>query len=189
MTKPIKRAVRPASQANPTPQPVASDESLPLAADTLFGSPSNELILRDGFKVEVGYGKTRHIGLLLKFFNTLMTKMDPQQIAELVKLISQRQIVAVEEGKKPSEVSVDDLVTKAFGNGSLLLTLLHSVNDLMPEVVGSLSNVTAERYEDLDIDEGMRVVTAVFMMNYSFFSRNLPLVFRGFLVQLNEKTK
>lgn len=179
MSKPnvVKRPVRAAKEEG---------NNLAGAVETLFGSADAPVLLRSGKTVVVQQGKVRHLGLLLEFFNVLVSRMDRQQITTLVALYEDRK-KAEEFKKKVSaalqagetlpdapEQSTESLVDKAFDRSALLLTLLNCVNDVLPKIISGMSNVTAEEFDDLDLDEGAAVAYAVFTVNYGFFSRNLP---------------
>ena len=175
-------------QVKKRPEQAAKQEGSDLAGavETLFGSADAPVNLRSGKTVVVQQGKVRHLGLLLEFFNVLVSRMDRQQIVTLVALYEDRQKSAAFEVKvraamaageplpEPPDQSTDSLVDKAFERSSLLLTLLNCVNDVLPKIIAGMSNVTAEEFYDLDLDEGAAVAYAVFTVNYSFFSRNLP---------------
>lgn len=162
-----------------TPKSVApSADSLVSAAETLFGTVDKPLVLRGGRQVLVQQGKTRHVGILLRFFNALIDKLDRTQIVTLVTMIQEAGSGGSAEAK-----DVESLVTKAFDKSALVLTLLHAVNDVLPEVITAMSNLSKEDFLDLDLDEGGLVAYTVFALNYDFFSRNLPAVLRVSLAQ------
>ena len=170
MNKPLRvRAPRPAEP---------SADTLVSAAETLFGTADKPLVLRDGRNVLVQQGKTRHVGILLNFFNALITKLDREQIVTLVTMIQGAGV-----GGEADAKDIDSLVAKAFDKSALVLTLLHAVNDVLPEVITAMSNLSKDDFLDLDLDEGGLVAYTVFALNYDFFSRNLPAVLRVSLAQ------
>lgn len=155
--------------------PIAAD--LTKAADVLFTDTPSALTLRDGTLVTVSTAKARHAGLLLDFFHVLVNKMDRAQIVQLVTIIEERKKGA---GDTKEPESVDTLVNKVFDRSTLLVTMFHAVYDILPKVVGAMSNISAERFEDLDLDEACMVTYRVFADNYAFFSQNLPVMARVF---------
>lgn len=176
-----RRRVSPPSKAGDTESPSGSD--LASAAEILFGSAEQPIVLRDGRKVVVQAGKVKHVGLLLDFFNALIENLDKKDIITLVSLIEQRQTGA----EALAGLSVEKLVGMAFDRSSLLVALFQATYHVLPPIVGSLTNLSREEFDELDVDEGAVVAVAVFQLNYSFFSRNLPAAMRGFLALAAKK--
>jgi len=183
-----------------------SESQLGRAADSLFSAATNPVILNDGSKVEVFPCKTRHVGLLLLLFNTILARMDRTQMVELVKLIAKAQEKKIGEGGKLSDLFIQDvvdakgepipedvqmagLVNQVFTGGELLLTLFYAAYETLPAVVEQLSDMTKEAFLDTDPDDGMKIAGAIFAMNYGFFSRSLPRAFPGFVALLMQKAR
>lgn len=185
MVKKVQR--RPSALAAQQPANETS-AALTSASDKLFNDASAALTLRDGTVLVVNHAKTRHVGLMLDFFHALVKALSKDQLVKLVSLIEERRTGKKVEGEDAKQDSVEDLVTKVFDKTDLFITLFHAVYGVLPTLVASLSNISPEKFEDLDADEGMAVTYRIFADNYGFFSRNLPLMARVFFQLVAEKT-
>ena len=170
--------------------PEAEDTSIIGAAEVLFGTDENPLPLRDGKKLVIKTGKVAHVGLLLQFFNALVQNMSREDIVTLVQLIEERkkkELEAQQQGLPLEEVTIEQLVEKAFNRSSLLVSVFNATVTTLPAIVSALTPLTREEWDDLDFDEGMLVAVTIFQVNYSFFSRNLPHAMRVFLALAAKK--
>lgn len=180
MVKPVvKRPAKAEAENLPEATEGAGEQSLAATASVLFEDTPDTVTLRSGKVVNIQNGKTRHVGLLLNFFNVLVSRMPREQIVTLVSLIQERGA----KGTPAEAKEVDTLVSEAFDKSSLFITLMQAVFDVLPGIIESMSNLTEDEYLNLDMDEGAAVAVAVFNLNYRFFSQNLPPVLRLFLAQ------
>lgn len=171
----------PPAVSTPVESPRDADQ-LADAAEALFGTEEQPVILRDGRKIVIERGKVKHFGLILSFFDALVDRMSQQDVVTLVTLIEENF-----NGGATTALTVEDLVRQVFDRSSLVLQLLHSTVDVLPRLVESMSVLTAEEFDALDMDEGMLVAFAVFQVNWDFFSRNLPLAMKRSLPLLARK--
>lgn len=174
----------------PRKAPAAADKSvaqaseegaLAQAADVLFGTDENPLVLRDGKRISVARAKVAHVGLLLHFFNLLVANLSKEDIVTLVTLIEETRT-----GVKP-DLSIEALVGQAFGRSSLLVSVFQATYEAMPKIVTALTPLTEEQWSNLDMDEGVLLAVSVFQVNYHFFSQNLPHAMRVFLALAAKK--
>lgn len=178
-TRPPRKAIAAVADA-----PKASKtEETPLAdaAEVLFGTDENPLVLRDGKKITVSRAKVAHVGLLLHFFNLLVSNLSKEDIITLVTLIEEKRT-----GKKP-DLSIEALVGQAFGRSSLLVSVFQATYEAMPKIVTALTPLTEDEWSGLDMDEGVLLAVSVFQVNYHFFSQNLPHAMRVFLALAAKK--
>lgn len=171
--------------------PGADKNDLSAAADVLFGTEENPILLRDGRTIIIGTGKIAHVGLLLSFFNALVEELSKDDIITLVKLIEEQRTkeqAAKKEGAVPPvPKTIEDLVQQAFSRSSLLVAVFQATNRTLPAIVAALTKLTKEEYENLDMDEGILLAVSIFQLNYSFFSRNLPHAVKVFLALAGKK--
>lgn len=133
--------------------------------------------------VEFTEAKMRHIPIIIKFFNSVAQSVDKDGMTKLVKMISQRQIAAIQQGANPDDIPMPehDLVVQAFGNLDILQHILVSVAEQLPALVASLTNVTAEEYEDMTPDHGVAVLFGIIVLNYGFFTNKIVPTLRVLL--------
>lgn len=179
-TRPNRKPL-PAPAASAEPQAAVEDTSLADAADVLFGTEENPVELRGGEKIVVSRAKVAHVGLLLGFFNALVANMSKDDIITLVTLIEERRT------KVKKDLTIDGLVEQAFSRSSLLVSVFQATYETLPGIVTALTPLTKERWNDLDMDEGIILAVSVFQVNYHFFSRNLPHAMRVFLALAAKK--
>lgn len=148
---------------------------LAAAADVLFGTEENPLVLRNGEKLVVKTARVAHVGLLLHFFNCLVANLSKEDIITLVTLIEERRT-----GVSP-DLDVEQLVGQAFGRSSLLVSVFQATYEAMPKIVTALTPLSQEQWENMEMDEGILLAVSIFQVNYGFFSRNLPHAMKGFL--------
>lgn len=156
-------------------EPLGRQDDLAAAADVLFGTEENPLVLRSGEKIVVKTARVAHVGLLLHFFNALVTNLSREDIITLVTLIEERRT-----GASPT-LDVEQLVAQAFGRSSLLVSVFQATYEAMPRIVTALTPLTQEQWENMEMDEGILLAVSIFQVNYGFFSRNLPHAMKGFL--------
>lgn len=179
-TRPNRKPLA-APVARAEPQTAVEDTSLADAADVLFGTEENPVELRGGEKIVVSRAKVAHVGLLLGFFNALVANMSKDDIVTLVTLIEEQRT------KVKKDLTIDGLVEQAFGRSSLLVSVFQATHQAMPDIVSALTPLSKERWDNLDMDEGILLAVSIFQVNYHFFSQNLPHAMRGFLALAAKK--
>lgn len=179
-----------------------------ITASALFADDANNVTLNDGRVVNVRRGKAKHLPLLIRLFKTLLANMSEKEMVSLVGILSDRQRALLQKGIDPvkapassladtteeirasiNEYFGDDAVKKAvhnaFSNSSLIMTMFGAVAEVLPDMVEGLTdNLTKDDYEDLDVDEAIRVVASIVMVNYGFFSKSLPPIIRSFMGEM-----
>lgn len=156
-----------------------------LVADTLFSDGDNTVTLRGGRTVTVKPAKMKQLSLVMKLFQRLLESLDKHQLADLIDLVSFAQKAAIDRGDDPRKVDVsflasEQVVEKAFGNISLLMGLVITAIDMVPALAEAFCDLSVDEYGDLDADEGTKIIGAVFLLNYHFFSQSLPPMLMAF---------
>ncbi len=189
-TRSLSRPPRRGAPQEPEPEPeseapATANQDLALAATSLFGGTTNRVTLRSGEVVTVYPAKVRQLSMVIDLFSRIVLSLDQEALGALVTMISDEQKKAIADGKDPNSIDMGELaqakmVRTAFGNVSLLRQLFMSVMDGLPELVVSFTSMSAESFQDLEIDEGMLVMGGIFMLNYSFFTQKLPPMLTAF---------
>lgn len=175
-----------ATKSNPAQQAQSSvanvgGNDLSLAVNAIFESDSTDIPLIIGGKpriVQIKPARMKTLSVITNFFDEVLGRLNQKQIEAIVNALITHQRKKIAAGEDPNQIDLsilerDDIVEKAFGNASILLTLFGAASDGLPKVVEVFSNVSAQEYEDFDIEVGVVIATAIFVRNYSFFSRNL----------------
>lgn len=165
----------------------AESKSLQDATETLFGTAENPLILCDGKTIVIGPAKTKHLGILLDFFFAILVRMNKEQLVAIVETIEKhiRKNARLTDGTK-EPVSLEEVIGTILGRGSLILSLFHATFEVLPTLVEAVANISGEEFGELDTDEGVLVAATVFMVNYDFFSRNLPLALQALAARASD---
>jgi len=183
---------------NPEATHEETPDDLVAASRVIFQQNLAEFPLESGKVIKIKPAKVGQLSVIMEFFNALINRVDPQQLATLVAFIAERQKAAIARGDNPyaldlrteiatmlmegTGVEVDSLVVakKALGQSSMMLSMMSAVLELIPTVIPAFCNVSKEEWDDLEIDEAMVVVGSIFMVNYSFFMQRLLPVLTGF---------
>lgn len=163
---------------------VTSD--LILAASAIFGGSSNSVPTRAGKHAIVKPATMAQLPPILRFFQGVMSGLDPVSLGALVDLVASAQKKAISEGKDPNKMDLTELtgeavVRKAFGNVNLVTALFASVAEELPALIPEFTNLTTEEYLSMDPDEGIVLTVGIFTANYDFFSQKLPPILTAFM--------
>lgn len=160
---------------------------LSLAATALFGGVSNSVPLKSLNRTTIiKQASMKQLPLVIGFFRDVMNGLDKDCLAALVELMADRQTEALQAGKDPSKVSVEEvatvtLVNKAFNNVNLITVLLSSTLESLPKVIPAFTDLTEDEFGSLAPEEGMLIAGGIFMVNYSFFTQSLPPLLTAFM--------
>ena len=120
-------------------------QSLEQTIDTIAAIPS-VVELSDGRKVAILKVKVAHLSHMIRFVNKVVTQL------------------GVNSG---GEVSVD------LTNPATLLTMLSDLPDDVAHIASLLTDLPAGELEQLGVDDGLTVVTAIITVNHDFFMKNV----------------
>lgn len=139
-------------------------------------------------RVEFRVAKMKDLPKLMNFFKEAMSALGEEQLHLVIKGIADLQNRFAAPGVDPVQEAMDEVaqevaldeeeaqygaVHRILGNANVLLLLATSLAELLPKFVSSFSDITEDEYGELDIDWGIRVTSAVLLLNYSFFTRSL----------------
>lgn len=159
---------------------------LELAATTVFGGTSNQVVLKSINKTAtIKQATMRQLPIILAFFRDVMAGMDQECLSSLVDMIADHQKSALAAGADPNKVDVaglstNDLVHKTFGNVNLITMLLSATLTSLPSLSAAFTDLTEDEFGDLPPEEGMLIVGGIFMANYGFFTQSLPPLLTAF---------
>jgi hypothetical protein len=175
---------QPAAPATDEPHDELTD--LSLATGTLFDKSFTEPTLSNGRKPKVRPATMEHLGLIIDFFKDILGAIDQKQMSALVQLIVAMQTKNIVEGKDPNQIDLslltsEDVVTKAFGQASVLLTMFAACANRLPKLAAAFSDVSEAEYKKLEVDDGVLLTVAIVVVNYGFFTRRLPPILTGFI--------
>jgi hypothetical protein len=184
MAEPPPRAKAPAA---PEDSPHDELADMTLAANTLFDYDSfAQPTLSNGKRPQIRPAQMQHLSLIIGFFKDILSAIDQKQMSALIEFVVKLQTKAIVEGKDPNKIDLalltsDEVVTKAFGQASLILTMFAACADRLPALAAAFSDISAEEYRKLSIDDGVMLTAAILVVNYGFFTRRLPPILTGFI--------
>lgn len=149
---------------------VEGPEGLSKAAKALFDTAEDRIKLRDGTVVTVSVAEFRHVGLILSFFETLVTNLSRDDLIAVVKLIEDR--ASKDKDKPIDKPEVDELVQQALGRSSLITKLATATFVVLPSMAEGLSDLPQGKFNTLKLDEAALVAYFIFARNWDFFSQS-----------------
>jgi hypothetical protein len=156
---------------------------------TTFKVPSSGKI------VKIGAATMESLSLVMEFFKLVAGALETHQMATLIDLVGDEQKKLIARGIDPRKANLNDLataelVTKAFGNISIISVLMAALFDHLPKFAVAFTDLSEEEFKKLEYDEGVLVVMGIFVLNYHFFIRRLLPMCVGFIrstVSANQK--
>ncbi len=186
-----------ASKAAQHPDGVGADDTLIRTARAIFNEQISEFPLpaaegRPAMVVTFQHAKMRHLEPTMQFFERISMSLDPSILTEIVSMISERQIKALSEGKPANAFDItglgtEEIISKALGKTTLFLAIMRAVTRELPTLAPVFTNLTAEQFGELDVDEGSVVALGIFVTNYRFFTRNLLPTLMDFIASVARK--
>lgn len=157
-----------------------------LAAASIFGGNSNMVPTSVGKPAIIKPATMAQFPPILRFFQGVISGLDPQALGALVDLVASAQKKAINDGEDPNKLDLSELtgeavVRKAFGNVNLVTALFAAVADELPLLVPEFTNLTTEEYLSMAPDEGIVLTVGIFTANYDFFSQKLPPILTAFM--------
>ena len=131
-----------------------------------------------GLEVTFYPAKFRHLDEITQLYATVISGLTNTELTSMMQTVSKKQESLINEGVSPYMTDPVGLVQQVMGGGgALTLKLLHGLTDVTPKLVDMFTSLSAEEFKDLEMDEVMIVVYAIFARNYNFFiQRLLPLI-------------
>lgn len=167
------------------------ESDLSAAIDQLFTSDSPLYQLKSGERVRFKRAGIVQLGKLSTLFQTLMDKVDPAQINRFLELIAMEQSRLIQNGESAHSLNMNtvaaELLEKALGNQSLLLTIFAACAEQLPVAVELFSDISAEKYADLELDEQLILAAGVIAANYGFFTQSLPHIIKNVFAGLQRR--
>lgn len=154
--------------------------SIAAAAKAIFTRLDTSFTTSAGKVVHIQQAKTRHFSFAVNFFDALNERVDPERLFKLYKAFGEEQIKADMEKREISEERRVELVRAAFGNASILLTVLKGVSDHLPALVSVFTNLSVEEVDDLEVEDLLIVIGQIALVNYSFFTQTLQPILHAF---------
>lgn len=185
----VAAAKQKAAEQNPqTPEAASSNANdLALAARSIFLGGQTSFALNSGRVVNVEPAKMKHLPFIMEFFGALTARIDSDQLIEIINTVADKQKLAMAAGKSPHEINLEelatkDLVNKLVGRSSLVMTLLGAVTAELPKLAPVFTNLSADEYGDLSMEEGALVAGGIFLVNYRFFTQSLRPILGEFII-------
>jgi hypothetical protein len=179
-----KTVAKAAAQAASSATAPAEAQTLVAAADVLFGTAENPLTLSDGREIVVKKGQVQHLGLLLAFFNSLVSHMSREDLVVLIQLIQEQKAKA--DGTWAG-VDLVTIVEQVYGRAGLVTTIFQATYDVLPKIVAAMTTVKESEFVTMELPDGIALAFTIFEVNYDFFSRNLPMAIKASLGRAVQK--
>ncbi len=172
-----------------TKEVAAVEVSLESVVDQLFNGGLTTLTLANGQIVTFQQAKFKQIAAVTRLFSELLALIPREQFSVLLGLVVEAQIGSMAQGKAATDMSLNTnkIIESALGENSLLLTIFASCLDILPQFVPQFCNMSAEQFEQLDLEEAVLVATGVVATNYGFFTQKLPPLLKSILSGWNKK--
>lgn len=171
---------------NKTASGPASDSMVPTAtalfSDGVARVPSRTLA-RD---VVCRTAKMRQLTFLIEVFETIVNRIDAESLGAIVEMVADAQRGQLDKGQDPNDLpyaglTATEIVNKVKGRINVVAMLMTALLSEMPRIAQEFSDVSEAEYNQLDLDEGMSLLLAIFTVNYSFFTQSLPPMFSAFM--------
>lgn len=171
-------------QSTPTPStgPAVAEiaVSLETIVDEMFAGSRMSYTLKNGRTVNFHTAVFKQIATVTRLFQNLCNNIPREQFIDLIATMAHEQIKAMAAGKGINDINLNttELVEKAFGQQSIVLTLFASCMDFLPEAMPNFCDITEDEFNHLEIEDAIMVCLGVIGMNYGFFTQSLPRLFK-----------
>jgi hypothetical protein len=130
--------------------------------------------------------KMRQLTLIIEVFETVVNRIDAESLGAIVELVADAQRAQLGQGQDPNDLpyagmTATEIVNRAKERVNVVALLTTSLLGEMPKIAQAFSDVSSEEYDQLDLDEGMSLLLAIFTVNYSFFIQSLPPMFSAYM--------
>lgn len=150
--------------------------TLETTIERMFESGLTTYTTRAGQTVHFQQAKFKQIATVTRLFQEMLALVPREEFGNMISMIVGAQVDAMAQGRAATDLNlnVGRIVEEAIGEKSLLLTVFASCLDILPKFVPQFCDMSAEQFDQLDLDEAVVVATGVVAVNYSFFTRTLP---------------
>lgn len=162
-----------------------------LMALTVFGEGKTEFELPSSKRmVKVLPAKMGQLEGAMMFFNRVVSELSQSELATLLDLVINKQKALLLSGKDPRSIDLRELATSeelmgaAFGNVSIISLLMAGCFRHLPGFAAVFSDIPEAEYKELEFDDGVMVILAIFILNYSFFTQRLLPMLMGWFRSL-----
>lgn len=131
--------------------------------------------------------KVKHIGPLTKLVQAMAMGLGDEEMVKVLDYVSGKQQEKLAAGVNAYALDTEALVNEVVVTGSLIGQLLAGAADLLPRYVSTFTNLTEEEYGNIDPIQGCLVAYGIFARNFSFFTRNMPLISRAFIAVFQQR--
>lgn len=166
------------------------DISLEAIVDEMFMGSRTTATLQNGTIVTFHQAKFKQIAVVTRLFQEMLNRIPKEKFSELLGMIVDAQTLAMSEGKSNTDMTVNAgiLIENAIGEKSMLLTIFSTVLDMLPDFIPQFCDLSADAFNELDIDEAVLVATGVVAVNYSFFTQKLPPLLKSVTASWSKKS-
>lgn len=131
--------------------------------------------------------KFRHLGEIGVLLQSMLSNFNVSEVKTLLATVSKQQEDKINEGVSPYRLHTEEIVKAAVGDGSLVAKLLQGATQTLPQLAPMFSNLTAEEFSELDLDEAGIVAYGILAHNYSFFTQRLLPVIAASIASLSAR--
>jgi hypothetical protein len=110
---------------------------------------------------------------MIEVVSAALGSLSDQEMSSLLEVVAQVQKNNVKAGKSATEMKVEDVVEMGKCNLALVQKMVYGCLDVLPQWVSELTNLTADEYDQLLIDEAFLVPVGIVAVNYPFFTQSL----------------
>lgn len=131
--------------------------------------------------------KVKHIGPLTKLVQAMAMGLGDAEMIKVLDYVSGKQQAQLAAGVSAYALNTEELVNEVVVTGSLIGQLLSGASEILPHYVSIFTNLTEEEFGNIDPIQGCLVAYGIFARNFSFFTRNTPLLSRAFIAVFHQR--
>lgn len=181
------------STPNPVDMQTAIDaqHTMTQAANDLFENCEAAIIVLpiSGKTVNIQAAKFKQINELVQFVTTFLSNLDQDKVMHLITRVSDFQEAAIKAGQDPYKLGTLSRIKDMVGDAGIIAEIMGNGLGELPKLVGMFSDLTADEFNDLELDEAFLVGLHILGRNYHFFIQRCAPVIRAFVMLLQSKGK
>lgn len=169
-----------ARKPQPSARPaVEATDPLAAVAQTsrmLFGEDGiARITLTNDRKVKFSPARMKHLNEIVEFFKQALAGVNDEDLLKLIALATAFKSKSAVEGQSQDNIEkgAEDLIRNGIQNMDAALIVLQGVLNLLPKVIANLCDLTAEEFDELEVQDGITVALGIFSVNYTFFTQSL----------------
>ncbi len=164
--------------------------ALMAAADELFAGTTNEVKVKGRDEVvAIKPATVKRMREISAFIQSFVTSIDESTFLTIVTTVSDQQKAAIQAGEDPYKIDTMALVKKSISNLGGMLEVLTMALDRIGPLAAIFTDLNAEEFDELELDDATAVVLAVFGRNYHFFTQTVLLQIRAYIAALAIRQK